>query len=121
MGEIRIVGPGKTRGYPYPVCKKKHIHNNFDDDISIHIKAKHKSQITQDSYSLGHCCHRFSHSLRWLRGAMMLGKLPVPVIWIIVEQGPTALVVGAGAGLLGHFSLVYHSIFVLPLSRRLHI
>ena len=21
--EIRIVGPGKTRGYPYPVCKKK--------------------------------------------------------------------------------------------------
>ena len=23
MGEIRIVGPGKTRGYPYPVCKKR--------------------------------------------------------------------------------------------------
>ena len=23
MGEIRFVGPGKTRGYPYPVCKKK--------------------------------------------------------------------------------------------------
>ena len=22
MGEIRIVGSGKTRGYPYPVCKK---------------------------------------------------------------------------------------------------
>ena len=22
MGEIRIVAPGKTRGYPYPVCKK---------------------------------------------------------------------------------------------------
>ena len=21
MGEIRYVGPGKTRGYPYPVCK----------------------------------------------------------------------------------------------------
>ena len=21
MGEIRIVVPGKTRGYPYPVCK----------------------------------------------------------------------------------------------------
>ena len=21
MGEIRIVGPGKTRGYPYPICK----------------------------------------------------------------------------------------------------
>ena len=23
MGEIRIVGSGKTRGYPYPVCKKR--------------------------------------------------------------------------------------------------
>ena len=23
LGEIRIVGPGKTRGYPYPVCKKE--------------------------------------------------------------------------------------------------
>ena len=22
MGAIRIVGPSKTRGYPYPVCKK---------------------------------------------------------------------------------------------------
>ena len=21
MGEIRIVSPGKTHGYPYPVCK----------------------------------------------------------------------------------------------------
>ena len=23
MDEIRIVGPGRTRGYPYPVCKKE--------------------------------------------------------------------------------------------------
>ena len=23
MGEMRTVGPGKTHGYPYPVCKKK--------------------------------------------------------------------------------------------------
>ena len=23
MGEIRIVGPGKTRGYPYLVCKRR--------------------------------------------------------------------------------------------------
>ena len=26
MGEIRIVGPGKTRGYPYSVCKKEFAH-----------------------------------------------------------------------------------------------
>ena len=36
MGEITIVGPGKTRGYPYPVCKKTQFHmvkgiiNDFD-------------------------------------------------------------------------------------------
>ena len=28
MGEIRIVGPGKTRGYPYPVCKK-HVYLTY--------------------------------------------------------------------------------------------
>ena len=25
MGEIRIVSPGKTREYPYPVCKKRFL------------------------------------------------------------------------------------------------
>ena len=25
MDEIRTVGPGKTRGYPHPVCKKIRI------------------------------------------------------------------------------------------------
>ena len=37
---------------------------------------------------------------------MALGKLPVPgrpTIWITVGQGPTALAVGAGGGLFGHF------------------
>ena len=36
----------------------------------------------------------------------MLGKLPVlgrPTILIIVGQGPTALAVGVGGGLFGHF------------------
>ena len=27
MGEIRIVGTGKTSGYPYPVCKKTLSHH----------------------------------------------------------------------------------------------
>ena len=42
----------------------------------------------------------------WSGGAMVLGKLPVPgrpTIWITVGQGPTALAVGAGGGLFGHF------------------
>ena len=37
---------------------------------------------------------------------MVLGKLPVPgrpTFWMIVEQGPIALAVGAGGGLFGHF------------------
>ena len=48
---------------------------------------------------------------------MVLGKLPVPgrpTIRIIVGQGPTALVVGAGGGCLGIFSLVYHFSFLTP-------
>ena len=41
---------------------------------------------------------------------MVLGKLPVPgrpTVWIIVRQGLTALAVGAGAGCLDIFTLVY--------------
>ena len=30
MGEIRIVGPGKTRGYPYPICKKNQYNSKAD-------------------------------------------------------------------------------------------
>ena len=46
----------------------------------------------------------------WSGGAMVLGKLPVPgrpTIWIIVGQGPIALVVGAGGGCLDIFTLIY--------------
>ena len=41
---------------------------------------------------------------------MDLGNLPVPgrpTIWIIVEQGPIALAVGAGGGCLDIFILLY--------------
>ena len=41
---------------------------------------------------------------------MVLGKLPLPgrpTIWIIVEQGPTVLAVGAGGGCLDIFTLIY--------------
>ena len=44
---------------------------------------------------------------------MVLGKLPVPgrpTILITVGQGPTALAVGAGGGLFGHF---YSHLFLL--------
>ena len=48
---------------------------------------------------------------------MVLGKLPLPgviLIWIIVGQGPTALVVGAGEGCLDISSLVYHNSLLSP-------
>ena len=51
---------------------------------------------------------------------MVLGKLPVPrrpTIWIIVGQGPTALAVRR-VGVFGHFSLIYHFTFLLPLCGR---
>ena len=50
---------------------------------------------------------------------MVLGKLAVPgvlLIWVRIEQGPTALAVGAGG--FDFFSLIYHSLFFLPLSGR---
>ena len=39
---------------------------------------------------------------------MVLGKLSVPgrpTVWIVIGQGPTALVVGAGGGCLEIFTL----------------
>ena len=48
---------------------------------------------------------------------MVLGKLPVPgrpTIWIIVGQGPVALVVGAGGDCLDIFTLLY--LFFSPFS-----
>ena len=47
----------------------------------------------------------------WSGGAMVLGKLPVPVrptIWITVGQGPTVLAVGVGGGCLDILTLTYH-------------
>ena len=46
------------------------------------------------------------HDRGWSGGAMVLGKLPVPgrpTILTAVGQGLTALAVGAGLGLFGHF------------------
>ena len=50
---------------------------------------------------------------------MVLSKLPVPgrpTNWIIVGQGPTALAVGAGGGLFGHFYSNLSFLFSFSLS-----
>ena len=52
----------------------------------------------------------FPEARGWLGGAMVLGKLPVPgrpTLLMIVGQGPTALVVGAGGGCLDVLTLIY--------------
>ena len=52
---------------------------------------------------------------------MVLGKLPVPgrpTILITVGQGPTALAVGAGGGVLGHFYSHLSFLLFLPLFGR---
>ena len=38
----------------------------------------------------------------------------VLLVWIKVEQGPTALAVGAGGGCLDIFTLIYHFSFLSP-------
>ena len=55
----------------------------------------------------------------WSGAAMVLGKLPVPgrpTILITVGQGPTALAVGAGGGLFGHFYSHLSILFSFSLS-----
>ena len=50
---------------------------------------------------------------------MVLGILSVPwrpTVWIVVGQGPTALVVGAGGGCLEIFTLIYPFLSSLSLS-----
>ena len=54
MGEIRIVGPGKTHGYPYPVCKN-HISIALGNKNTINyryhqLKVKLKFLISQSKF-----------------------------------------------------------------------
>ena len=55
MGEIRIVGPGKTRGYPYSVCKNiKHLqanHSFIRKLLMVPSKNKKKNARTKIKYT----------------------------------------------------------------------
>ena len=44
LGEIRIVGPGKTRGYPYPGCKKRFVDTGETRGYPYPMCKKEKSQ-----------------------------------------------------------------------------
>ena len=49
MGDIRFVGPGKTRGYPYPVCKKNiFLHTGMLSEVSVNIpRGKRKYTLSE--------------------------------------------------------------------------
>ena len=62
MGEIRIVGPGKTRGYPYPVCKKKpvdslHLGLPFDMSTSSKIAIMYVPETAAVALMFLHLFH----------------------------------------------------------------
>ena len=87
--------------------------NKYKDTRKLTGSLLKKANSPHLTISLKH----FALSLKWTEldrvwsgGAMVLGKLPVPgrpTIWIIVGQGTTALIVGAGGGCLDIFTLIY--------------
>ena len=50
MGEIRFVGTGETRGYPYLVCKKCQVDHQTIGKFSFYPIALRKAKI---SYNFG--------------------------------------------------------------------
>ena len=51
MGEIRIVGPGRTRGYPYPVCKKEFSSTAKNRTSSV-SQVRKTSPLLLDSFAI---------------------------------------------------------------------
>ena len=57
MGEIRIVSPGKKRGYPYPVCKKIPYYIKEDSLDTVPLFFALQLQISQ--------CNGISKKIFW--------------------------------------------------------
>ena len=55
MGEIRIIGPGKTHGYPYPVCKKYFYHQSLCCNV---VSKKFCQSDDVASVLIRHCLSR---------------------------------------------------------------
>ena len=74
--------------------------------FSLYLAASHREGKGKERREKKCPNNPHLHTRWWSGGAMVLGKLPVPgrpTIWITVGQGPTALAVGAGGGVFGHF------------------
>ena len=80
MGEIRIVGPGKTPGYPYPVCKKTRVNYMYTkQNIFIFIKVYTKinaSQKTKNTLIILFIVKHYSDMLKYLRFFFYSEQLP---------------------------------------------
>ena len=50
MGEIRFVGTGETRGYPYPVCKKRFVGTGETRGYPYLVCKKVIAHIGADSF-----------------------------------------------------------------------
>ena len=53
MGEIRIVSPGKTHGYPYPVCKKKWVFSRSSGLTKKILQSTVKKKETEEKVLSG--------------------------------------------------------------------
>ena len=71
----------------------------------LSFKRRSHFQMAMDKYRGGRVVQRYWVNFQ-CRGVLL--------IWITVEQGPTALAVGAGGGCLDIFTLVYHFSFLSP-------
>ena len=62
MDEIRIVSPGKTRGYPYPVCKKEKSQTPVERDILVQwVRIRYKG--VPDGYLRYFCTIPLNYTL----------------------------------------------------------
>ena len=51
MGEIRFVGTGETRGYPYLVCKKIGYSLAYDiKPIIVHVACFHNLYLSEPTF-----------------------------------------------------------------------
>ena len=58
MGEIRIVGPGKTRGYPYAVCKRRLVCTSETRGYPYLVcKQRLSLLILRTGYGICFCSH----------------------------------------------------------------
>ena len=69
MGEKRIVGPSKTRGYPYPICKKNSVDMDEAqtglphlDPCCLQIQLFSFLKLLTTLHSERPKLHRFGHS-----------------------------------------------------------